>query len=217
MGIDFRADEEFPADDSGYGFDNIGDVLSVSPLLLEKYLQAAETIVATAVPTVPKVVRTRTVNGSEFRGEAGRTGNGMTFYKPAVVTKKFSIDKAAAYHLSVNLAVQGDFYSDPGRAKVIFKRDDQTLVDQEFSWENYRNFSFPIDETLEAGEHTFTCEVQPLVPESQKKTSVDLKIRGVQIDGPLDPSEWVKTPNYDRFFDRDDPISPMPAGLMPGI
>ena len=55
MGIDFRADEEFPADDSGYGFDNIGDALSVSPLLLEKYMQAAEAIVAKAVPTVARV------------------------------------------------------------------------------------------------------------------------------------------------------------------
>ena len=46
MGIDFHADEEFPADDTGYGFDNIGDVLSTSSLLLEKYMQAAEVIVA---------------------------------------------------------------------------------------------------------------------------------------------------------------------------
>lgn len=30
-----------PADDMGYGFDNIGDVLTVSPLLLERYLSAA--------------------------------------------------------------------------------------------------------------------------------------------------------------------------------
>ena len=46
MGIDFRTDEEFPADDTGYGFDNIGDVLSTSSLLLEKYMQAAEVVVA---------------------------------------------------------------------------------------------------------------------------------------------------------------------------
>jgi hypothetical protein len=50
MGVDFDTVEEFPADDTGYGFDNIGDVLSLSPLLLEKYLQAAEEIVAQAVP-----------------------------------------------------------------------------------------------------------------------------------------------------------------------
>jgi Protein of unknown function (DUF1592)/Protein of unknown function (DUF1588)/Protein of unknown function (DUF1587)/Protein of unknown function (DUF1585)/Protein of unknown function (DUF1595)/Planctomycete cytochrome C len=38
-----------PADDSGYGFDNIGDVLTVSPMLLEKYLTAAATISRLAV------------------------------------------------------------------------------------------------------------------------------------------------------------------------
>ena len=54
MGIDFKAEEEFPPDDTGYGFDNIGDVLSVSPLLLEKYFQAAESIVKAAVPTASK-------------------------------------------------------------------------------------------------------------------------------------------------------------------
>lgn len=34
--------DDFPTDDVGYGFDNIGDVLTLSPLLLEKYLAAAE-------------------------------------------------------------------------------------------------------------------------------------------------------------------------------
>src|SRR5712671_3312160 len=49
LGVDFRASDEFPADDSGYGFDNIGDVLTVSPALMEKYLSAAEKIAARAV------------------------------------------------------------------------------------------------------------------------------------------------------------------------
>jgi hypothetical protein len=51
LGVDFRAADEFPADDSGYGFDNIGDVLTVSPTLMQKYLSAAEKIAARAVPT----------------------------------------------------------------------------------------------------------------------------------------------------------------------
>ena len=86
MGYDFRADEEFPADDSGYGFDNIGDVLSVSPLLLEKYLQAAETIVAAAVPLVPKVVRTKNVAGAGFHGAGGVRADALSFYKEAKAT-----------------------------------------------------------------------------------------------------------------------------------
>ena len=33
LGIRFRPADDFPQDDSGYGFDNIGDVLSLSPVL----------------------------------------------------------------------------------------------------------------------------------------------------------------------------------------
>jgi hypothetical protein len=44
LGIDFKPADNFPTDDTGYGFDNIGDVLALPPLLLEKYLTAAEQI-----------------------------------------------------------------------------------------------------------------------------------------------------------------------------
>ena len=53
MGVDFNTEKEFPADDTGHGFDNIGDVLTLSPMLLEKYLAAAKTVVTKAVPAVP--------------------------------------------------------------------------------------------------------------------------------------------------------------------
>ena len=49
LGVDFRPADDFPPDDSGYGFDNNGDVLSLSPLLMEKYLKAAEKVARTAV------------------------------------------------------------------------------------------------------------------------------------------------------------------------
>ncbi len=51
VGVDFRPADDFPADDSGYGFDNIGDVLSVPPILLEKYLAAAEAVLEQAIVT----------------------------------------------------------------------------------------------------------------------------------------------------------------------
>jgi hypothetical protein len=38
-----------PADDSAYGFDNIGDVLGVSPMLMERYLSAAWKVSGLAV------------------------------------------------------------------------------------------------------------------------------------------------------------------------
>jgi hypothetical protein len=53
VGVDFQPAEDFPADEVGHGFDNVGDVLSVSPLHLERYLAAAESIVARAVVVGP--------------------------------------------------------------------------------------------------------------------------------------------------------------------
>ncbi|WP_406701000.1 DUF1592 domain-containing protein [Singulisphaera sp. Ch08] len=49
FGIDFRPAEDFPSDDVGYGFDNIGDVLTLPPILMEQYLAAAESIVEQAI------------------------------------------------------------------------------------------------------------------------------------------------------------------------
>jgi Protein of unknown function (DUF1592)/Protein of unknown function (DUF1588)/Protein of unknown function (DUF1585)/Protein of unknown function (DUF1587)/Protein of unknown function (DUF1595)/Cytochrome C oxidase, cbb3-type, subunit III len=48
IGLDLRPADEFPSDDVGYGFDNIGEVLSTSPILLEMYLAAAEKVVNAA-------------------------------------------------------------------------------------------------------------------------------------------------------------------------
>ena len=49
VGVDFEPADDFPADDSGYGFDNIGDVLSLPPVLFERYLAAAEKIMSAAI------------------------------------------------------------------------------------------------------------------------------------------------------------------------
>lgn len=61
LGVDFEPANDFPSDDVGYGFDNIGDVLSVSPLLMEKYLDAAEkiseTVISTADPAKSRKIR----------------------------------------------------------------------------------------------------------------------------------------------------------------
>lgn len=53
LGVDYRAERDFPTDDSGYGFDNIGDVLTISPVLMERYMIAAERIAARAIGADP--------------------------------------------------------------------------------------------------------------------------------------------------------------------
>ena len=54
--VELSPADSFPVDDSGYGFDNIGDVLSLSPLLMEKYLKAAGRLARAAVWDHPRAV-----------------------------------------------------------------------------------------------------------------------------------------------------------------
>ncbi len=49
LALEIDSTELLPPDDFGYGFDNIGDVLTISPLLLERYLSAAEKIALLAI------------------------------------------------------------------------------------------------------------------------------------------------------------------------
>jgi len=53
VGVDFAPAEDFPSDDIGHGFDNIGDVLTLSPVLMERCLAAAESIVERAILANP--------------------------------------------------------------------------------------------------------------------------------------------------------------------
>ena len=51
LGVEFHAEKYFPTDDSGDGFDNLGEILTVSPVLMEKYLNAGERIARWAIST----------------------------------------------------------------------------------------------------------------------------------------------------------------------
>jgi hypothetical protein len=53
VGVDFQPADDFPSDDVGHGFDNIGDVLTLSPILLERYLAAADSIMSRAILSNP--------------------------------------------------------------------------------------------------------------------------------------------------------------------
>jgi hypothetical protein len=48
IGVDLQPAEDFPADDTGYGFDNIAEVLATPPVLVEMELAAAESVIEAA-------------------------------------------------------------------------------------------------------------------------------------------------------------------------
>ena len=125
--VDFQPANDFPADDTGYGFDNIGDVLSTSPLLMEKYLDAAETIASAAV-MIPKKNGEVTAFKKEYftlplTKEAEETvfkGFVTTFMRRAyrrevrteevdrmMAVSKAVVDKGAPFDARVQVVIQG--------------------------------------------------------------------------------------------------------------
>ena len=74
VGLDLNLADDFPSDDVGEGFDNIGDVLTLPPLLLEKYLAAAQTIATTALkdPTARRKILARETDKLEEKIAAAR-------------------------------------------------------------------------------------------------------------------------------------------------
>lgn len=109
FGIDLSPANNFPADDVGEGFDNIGDVLSLPPLLMEKYLDAARSVAdAVVVDTfVTPVVRKR---GRDFKtkGSADARRREVSFPSRGVATATFEIPVKGTYTLRVRAeATQG--------------------------------------------------------------------------------------------------------------
>jgi mono/diheme cytochrome c family protein len=203
MGVNFNTTEEFPPDDTGYGFDNIGDVLTISPLLLEKYFEAAQKIVVDAVPTVARTMEVKTVEGRRFKGE-GNPDN-LDLYKPASLSYSTKLSKDGDYRITLDLNVRGAFNFDPARANLVFKINGEEKLRQEFGWENNKKHRFDYAEKLSAGDHKFELSLEPLVKEEEKKTFVNIKVNSIVIAGPTDPENWAKTPNYSRFFTQDEP------------
>ncbi len=209
MGIEFKAEEEFPPDDTGYGFDNIGDVLSVSPLLLEKYFQAAESIVKTAVPTAGKLTPERTYLGREFRGaEKSVNGEWLEGSKPVTVSRSLLSEHADDYRLSLELAVKGPHEPKPGRCTVVLKVDGQDRWHETFNGLASKTFHHSFTTHLAEGDHKLAFE---LTPDEPKAPGMALQIISVRVTGPLDAKYRVTPPGYRRFFPRDEPPEADPA------
>lgn len=69
LGLTIDVADLLPPDDSAFGFDNIGDLLGVSPALLERYLAAADhvSMLAAGDPATPLGSRTYLVPGDQSR------------------------------------------------------------------------------------------------------------------------------------------------------
>jgi len=212
IGVDYDTTSEFPTDDTGHGFDNIGDVLTVSPLLLEKYLAAANSIIAQTVPTVSKVPPRLVIPGQSFRladdEKVGAGPRSLSYYQPATVSAAVPVDHDGRYRLILDLMADERFVdgvNDYNRCRLLFRADGAELVRREFVRQDNKPFRFEFDRDWKAGSHALTIEVQPLTPKEKQGRSLTIRIESATLRGPMDAQYWVRPPDYERFFPRDVP------------
>jgi hypothetical protein len=102
LGVDVKPADDFPQDDSGYGFDNIADVLSLSPVLMEKYLVAADRVVRQALFGPPALKPTLT----RLRSEARQVIEARTFPERYDET---GLSLPNAFHGVHRIPVEGEY------------------------------------------------------------------------------------------------------------
>jgi hypothetical protein len=103
LGIHFQPADDFPQDDSGYGFDNIGDVLSLSPVLMEHYISAAEKAARLAV-FGPRPMRATMM--ARYRASA-RTQPFET--TPLMTTDATGLSKPTSIHARHRFPIDGEY------------------------------------------------------------------------------------------------------------
>ena len=218
MGIRFDATILFPPDDSGFGFDNVGDALSFSPLLMEKYLHAAQSIVDRAIPKATWVVPAQEFSGRDFRDTAANvSGDRLSSTKPAYLKRTVTIETAGKYKVDVAVKLHGSFEYDASRYTVVFRIDGQDRSTNEYGWDESKLLRYEFSEDWTAGEHELSFELTPIPSEesaepkaSEESTFARFEINSVRIEGPEGTTEFVHPPNYSRFFPRDNPPADAP-------
>lgn len=101
-GVELDVSELLPRDELGHGFDNNGDVLSLSPLLLEKYLDAAEEIAAKAIPAPESILEpSRSYSAEQLRGGQLISDDTRILHTNGSVEAKVKFPRAGRYFLRV--------------------------------------------------------------------------------------------------------------------
>ena len=104
LGVSLRPADEFPLDDAGYGFDNIGDVLSVSSLLMEKYVAAAKQLSTVAVyghPTPPKP--TKLIRFMTKKSQDDPTSNALAYSLRGAIYGSYDFPVSGTYEFRMRV------------------------------------------------------------------------------------------------------------------
>jgi mono/diheme cytochrome c family protein len=211
MGVDLHPADDFPSDDVGYGFDNIGDVLSMSPLLMERYLRAAEKVAAAAIVTDPSAgypsKRVEAENEQEVKGEGSAGGTKRFLASNGAITAELDFPKEGDYLLRVRAYGQ---QAGPEPPKMSLKLDGRELALFDVTAQEAAPEVYEKRERVPAGKHpvavAFTNDFYDAGNTDPNKRDRNLILDYVEVVGPLDAPR-----NLPASHRRLIPVQPEPG------
>jgi hypothetical protein len=214
VGVDFHPADDFPADDVGYGFDNIGDVLSMPPVLLERYLAAAERILDAAIVTGPLPPPVKRFAGRELEGGTLTPEGGRVLASEGEVGVEFPFPAAGEYHLRVRAF--GD-QAGPEPARMSLRLGGQEVQALEVAAKRVRPETYEAKLRVEAGRKRVAAAFlndyyQPQDPNPANRDR-NLHLLHLEITGPVD-SRMPPLPESHRRIFFCQPDGPREAALQ---
>ncbi|MCW3100397.1 MAG: Protein of unknown function (DUF1587)/Protein of unknown function (DUF1592)/Protein of unknown, partial [Chthonomonadaceae bacterium] len=192
-GVDISPADSFPNDDVGYGFDNIGDVLSISPLLMEKYLAVAAKVAHAAFQNPDEMLRPILFEPARlnYANQSSRAGDHAVLAAAnSEVSCDYTFPAAADYALRV-VAYQSQ--AGPESAKIQVKLDDKEVAVRNVTANARDPRPFDIDVPVSAGRHHFSVvftnpfhdDTPNTNKQQQRNRDRKLNIKALAVVGPL--------------------------------
>ena len=216
LALEIDSTELLPADDIGYGFDNIGDVLSVSPLLMERYLSAASRISRMAVGDTSTPPQFQTYDIPRGLEQIDRMSEEMPFGSRGGSSVRHHFPVDGEYVISVKLQ--------SGRFDQILGLERERRMDIRLDGERLDRFTIAAtratvhaaaerpDSHLEvrvpvkAGTHTITATFlkDTILPEgilaNDRETAFFEGVGSISVAGPYAVAGPGTTPSREKIF-----------------
>ena len=203
LGVEYDTREVFPPDDTGYGFDNIGAVLSMSPLLMEKYVAAADEVVALALPDgaaaqVPRV----DMDGKNFKATSDlkTSGSWLPFAKSQQVRLDQEILWDGDYQVKVEYSIHGASEATTDEAQLQVTAAGTKVGEALLSWDQRRVIELTGKVPLKKGRQSFEISLAPKTRPLAGEEELFLKVQRVIVQGPLGGEQHEYAKGYRMIF-----------------
>jgi uncharacterized protein DUF1592/uncharacterized protein DUF1588/uncharacterized protein DUF1587/uncharacterized protein DUF1585/predicted xylan-binding protein with Ca-dependent carbohydrate-binding module/uncharacterized protein DUF1595 len=183
-GVEFQAEDFFPADAVGFGFDHIGASLSLPDALFEKYLQAAEQIADEAIVRWQEAdAAPRRFGASDLEGGNDRNGAVRGLYTRSATSANLHLRHSGIY--SVTIEAYGQ-QAGPDPCQMALSINRRIVENFEVKETRKAPGTFTATVSLEAGPVQLSAGfVNDYYVEGEADRN--LYIQSISIEGPADP------------------------------